>query len=53
MPVLSDKWIKENAKKNGMIKPFVAKQVRKGKISFGLSSSTAALNSNSQIRSSA
>ena len=37
MSVLSDKWIKRNAKK-GMIKPFVSKQVRKGKISFGLSS---------------
>ena len=38
MPVLSDKWIKKNAKFKGMIKPFVNKQVRKGKISFGLSS---------------
>ena len=38
MPVLSDKWIKKNAKFKGMIKPFVSKQVRKGKISFGLSS---------------
>ena len=38
MPVLSDKWIKKNAKLKGMIKPFVGKQVRKGKISFGLSS---------------
>ena len=38
MPVLSDKWIKKNAKLKGMIKPFVSKQVRKGKISFGLSS---------------
>ena len=37
MAVLSDKWIKKEAKK-GMIKPFVSKQVRKGKISFGLSS---------------
>ena len=37
MTVLSDKWIKKAAKK-GMIKPFVNKQVRKGKISFGLSS---------------
>ena len=33
MSVLSDKWIKRNAKK-GMIKPFVSKQVRKGKISL-------------------
>ena len=38
MPVLSDKWIKKNALTKGMIKPFVSKQVRKGKISFGLSS---------------
>ena len=38
MSVLSDKWIKKAAKTKGMIKPFVNKQVRKGKISFGLSS---------------
>ena len=38
MTVLSDNWIKQTAKKKGMIKPFVSKQVRKGKISFGLSS---------------
>ena len=38
MPVLSDKWIRRNVKLKGMIKPFVNKQVRKGKISFGLSS---------------
>ena len=37
MTVLSDKWIKKAAQ-GGMIKPFVNKQVRKGKISFGLSS---------------
>ena len=37
MTVLSDKWINKSAQK-GMIKPFVNKQVRKGKISFGLSS---------------
>jgi len=37
MTVLSDKWIKKAAQK-GMIRPFVNKQVRKGKISFGLSS---------------
>ena len=37
MTVLSDKWIKKAARR-GMIKPFVDKQVRKGKISFGLSS---------------
>ena len=38
MAVLSDKWIKKAAKTKGMIRPFVSKQVRKGKISFGLSS---------------
>ena len=38
MTVLSDKWIKNAAMTKGMIKPFVNKQVRKGKISFGLSS---------------
>ena len=38
MPVLSDKWIKKIVQNKGMIKPFVNKQVRKGKISFGLSS---------------
>ena len=38
MAVLSDKWIKKNAQTKGMIKPFVSKQIRKGKISFGLSS---------------
>ena len=38
MTVLSDKWIKNAVSKKGMIRPFVSKQVRKGKISFGLSS---------------
>ncbi len=38
MTVLSDKWIKKLSKTKGMIKPFVSKQIRKGKISFGLSS---------------
>ena len=38
MTVLSDKWIKKNRKRKRMIKPFISKQVRKGKISFGLSS---------------
>ncbi len=37
MPVLSDKWIKKMAL-NGMITPFEEKQVRSGKISYGLSS---------------
>ena len=38
MTVLSDKWINKMAKTQKMITPFVSKQVRKGKISFGLSS---------------
>ena len=38
MPVLSDRWIKQAVKTKKMIKPFVSKQIRKGKISFGLSS---------------
>ena len=37
MPVLSDKWIKKMALE-GMIFPFEENQVRKGKISYGLSS---------------
>ena len=38
MTVLSDRWIKKMAKEKAMIRPFIAKQIRKGKISFGLSS---------------
>ena len=38
MAVLSDKWIKKMAKSKKMISPFVDKQIRKSKISFGLSS---------------
>ena len=38
MSILSDKWIKRMSKDKKMISPFVSKQVRKGKISFGLSS---------------
>ena len=38
MTVLSDRWIKKMVKSTNMIKPFVSKQIRKGKISFGLSS---------------
>ena len=38
MSVLSDKWIRKMSKKYNMISPFISKQVRKGKISFGLSS---------------
>ena len=32
MTVLSDKWIKKVVSQKGMIKPFVDKQIRKGKI---------------------
>ena len=38
MSVLSDKWIKKMVSKNKMISPFKSKQVRRNKISFGLSS---------------
>ena len=38
MTVLSDRWIKKMSKTKNMIKPFVDKQNRKGKVSFGLSS---------------
>ena len=38
MSVLSDKWIKKMAKSKKIISPFVSKQTRKGKISYGLSS---------------
>ena len=38
MSVLSDKWIKKMVKEHNIISPFVSKQNRKGKISFGLSS---------------
>ena len=38
MSVLSDKWIKKMSKNHIMLQPFVSKQTRKGKISFGLSS---------------
>ena len=38
MTVLSDKWIKKMSKTKKMISPFVDKQKRKGKVSFGLSS---------------
>ena len=38
MTVLSDKWIKKMAQNHNMIKPFVPRQKRNGKISFGLSS---------------
>ena len=38
MTVLSDKWIKKMVSKNKKISPFKSKQVRRNKISFGLSS---------------
>ena len=38
MSVLSDKWIKKMVKSHKMISPFISKQTRKGKISYGLSS---------------
>ena len=38
MSVLSDKWIRNMSKKHNMISPFIPRQIRKGKISFGLSS---------------
>ena len=38
MSIKSDRWIKKMSLNNGMIKPFEVKQVRNGKISFGLSS---------------
>ncbi|SDF04149.1 dCTP deaminase [Terriglobus roseus] len=38
MSIKSDKWIREQATKHGMIEPFSEKQVSKGCISYGLSS---------------
>ncbi|MFH1335464.1 MAG: dCTP deaminase [Candidatus Zixiibacteriota bacterium] len=38
MPIKSDKWIKRMAKEHKMIVPFSGGQVKKGIISFGLSS---------------
>ena len=38
MSILSDKSIKKLALEESMISPFVDKQVRDGKISYGLSS---------------
>ena len=35
MPVLSDKWIKKNAKLKGMIKPFVINKLEKVKFLLG------------------
>ncbi len=38
MPIKSDRWIRQMAKEQKMIEPFVESQVREGVISFGLSS---------------
>ena len=38
MSIKSDKWIREQARKHGMIEPFSEKQVSSGCISYGLSS---------------
>ena len=38
MSIQSDKWIKKMAKEKSMIVPFEDKQVREGKISYGVSS---------------
>jgi len=38
MSVQSDKWIKKMVKSHKIITPFIPKQTRKGKISYGLSS---------------
>ena len=38
MAIKSDRWIKNMSLNNGMIEPFEVKQVRNGKISYGLSS---------------
>ena len=38
MTILSDKWIRNQAQENGMIDPFVERQVSSGQISYGVSS---------------
>ena len=38
MGIKSDRWIREQSQKKGMIEPFESAQVRKGVISYGLSS---------------
>ena len=38
MSIMSDKWIREMARNEGMIEPFVDEQSKKGVISYGLSS---------------
>ena len=38
MSIKSDRWIREMAREHGMIEPYEEKQVRKGVISYGVSS---------------
>lgn len=38
MSILSDRWIRQMAQEKGMIEPFVDRQRKEGRISFGLSS---------------
>ncbi len=38
MAIMSDKWIRKMSTEEGMIEPFIDGQVRKGNISYGLSS---------------
>lgn len=38
MPIMSDKWIREQSKELGMIEPFMEGERREGIISYGLSS---------------
>ena len=38
MAILSDKWIRQQAREHGMIEPFEDRQVREGVVSYGLSS---------------
>jgi dCTP deaminase len=38
MPIKSDKWIRQMALKKEMIKPFSSGRIKRGKISYGLSS---------------
>ena len=38
MSIMPDKWIKQMAKEKKMIEPFVENQIRKGGISYGVSS---------------
>lgn len=38
MPIMSDRWIRQQAQENGMIEPFTDRQQREGVISYGLSS---------------